>query len=152
MWNVIDAPMPPVRARSQPKTQRREEDGQARRDVDRGDVTDGEDRGGDEPPRSEGGPEDAPARRPLVVEPRLEVAAVEGLLGQRDDEELAEDLVRGLRRLHREREVQVRHLVQPPRAPAEEERDGDDRHRAEGPRARDGGLAREVAPAGAFRG
>ena len=78
--------------------------------------------------------EHPPARRPDLVEARLQVAAVERLLGERDDEELPEHLVGrvgGPAARARTRDARL-----PPRAPAEEVRDGDDRRQRERPRER----------------
>jgi|HubBroStandDraft_2_1064218.scaffolds.fasta_scaffold309442_2 hypothetical protein len=75
------------------------------RRVDGGEVPRREDRGRDEPAGAEAGAQDAPARRPLIVQAGLEVPPVERLLWKRDDEELAEHLVGGVDRLDRQREV-----------------------------------------------
>ena len=90
-WNAIPAPMPPVRARSQPKsrdgkkTARRAGDGIVRK------CPSAKMSERHEQPGADVGTEDAQPGRPRVVEAGLEIPAVERLFGQRDEEKLAED-------------------------------------------------------------
>ena len=139
-WNATLAPIPGPR--TQPaEEERREEHGQARRLADRREMAQREDDARDDQRRADRGSEDADTTRQRLVEPRLEVAAIEGLLRQRDDDELTEDLVDRVPGLHVEPERAAR---MPERPPAEEERDERDRRERERPRHGGTDAARET--------
>src|SRR5258708_7700473 len=82
-----------ARARAQPsEEERRKEDAEASRRTDGDDVPDRENRRADEQARTDRRAEHLPFGRDGVVEARLQIAAIERLLRQRDQEKLPEDV------------------------------------------------------------